>query len=302
MAFEILAANTPAHLDGIFQIRHKVFCEEEGDLYPTDNGMVIDRFDAFPTTTNLVVLYEGRVVGGMRITLDSEMGIPQDDYYDFRRHIPRNSHVMGCGQKCVTKELRSPKIARGLILMAMYFAVSHGVSHIVAVINPDIAKLLKRVGFQALDGEIIVPHIRIPVIPVLLDMRDLKDYFMNFAIKNELYNFLKSYNCMFFSQSEQIIRTGEPGNAAFIIIEGEAEVRYKDTILTSLSQGDVFGELALFTDDIRSADVFAKTEVKAMVLKKEAFLSHLKGNPQQALKLISAMANRLKSLTNQIKT
>ena len=267
-----------------------------------DNGRLIDRFDAFPTTTNLAVLYEGRVVGGMRLTLDSEMGIPADDYYDFRSHLPRNSHVMGCGQKCVTKEFRTPKIARGLILMAMYFAVSHGVSYIVAAINPDIANLLKRVGFQALDGKIIIPNIKIPGIPVLLDMRNLKDYFMKFAIESELYNFLKSYHCMFFSQSEQIIKTGELGNAAFIIIQGEAEVKYKDITLASLSQGDVFGELALFTDDIRSADVFAKTDVKAMVLKKEDFLSHLKDNPQQALKLISSMANRSKSLINQIKT
>ena len=94
MAFEIIAANTPAHLDGIFQIRHKVYCEEEGYIAPRDNGRLIDRFDTFPTTTNLAVLYEGRVVGGMRLTLDSEIGIPEDDYYDFRRHIPRDSHII----------------------------------------------------------------------------------------------------------------------------------------------------------------------------------------------------------------
>ena len=167
MAFEIIAANTPAHLDGIFQIRHKVYCEEEGYIAPRDNGRLIDRFDTFPTTTNLAVLYEGRVVGGMRLTLDSEIGIPEDDYYDFRSHLPRNSHVMGCGKNCVTKEFRNPKIARGLILMGLYFAVSNGVSHIVAAITPDIAKLLKRVGFQALDDEMTIPDIRIPVIPAI---------------------------------------------------------------------------------------------------------------------------------------
>ncbi|MBO1349014.1 MAG: cyclic nucleotide-binding domain-containing protein [Hormoscilla sp. GUM202] len=302
MAIEIIAAKTPAHIDGIFQIRHKVFSEERGFFSPTHDGRLTDRFDAFPGTTNLAVLHEGRVVGGMRLTLDSEVGIPADDYFDFRSHIPKDSQVMGCGMYCVTKEFRTSKIALGLMLMASYFGISHGASHVAAPINPDIAKLLKRVGFQALGGEISVPHVSIPLIPLLLDGRDLKDYFMNFARENELYNFLKSYECMFFFQAEQIIRAGDPGNTAFIIVEGEAEVRYKDTILMNLKQGDMFGELALLTDEIRSADVFAKTEVKAMVLKKDDFLSHLKENPQQALKIISSIANRLKSLTNQIKS
>src|SRR6266511_1087812 len=59
----------------------------------------------------------------------------------------------------------------------------------------------------------------------------------------------------------EIIRQGSPGDAMYLILEGEVRVRLmiagKESILTTLSEGEFFGEVALFDHGPRSADVIA---------------------------------------------
>lgn len=298
MPIRITLAKDPSQTDAVLKLRHKVFGEEEGVFDVIPDGRVLDRFDAFSTTSNLVALNEGEVVGGMRMTLDSSMGIPADEYYDFRRFMPEDAIVMNCGMYCVTKPFRGARIALGLILMAAYYAVTHKVTHVVAPINPAIAKLLGRVGFKVLDDEQIDPHMGFPFIPVLLDMNHLNDFFYTFAENNRLYNFIESYECIFYNNGEYVVRAGELGDSAFVIIEGEIEVRAAgtDQVLATMGRGEVFGELALLTDDVRTADVVACSDLRIMSLPKEAFLEHLMNNPDHAMWMLKSIGKRMKSM------
>ncbi|MCW8830687.1 MAG: cyclic nucleotide-binding domain-containing protein [Gammaproteobacteria bacterium] len=300
MPIRICNADTPELLDGVYKVRHKVFSEEEGKFEATDDGRVIDRFDAYQTSHCMAVVNNEEVVGSMRITLDSPLGLPADEFFDFRSHLPADSKLFSCGMYCVQKDFRAPRIALGLIMMASYLSMSNGVSHVAAPINPAIAKLLKRVGFKQLGDEFKDPHFGLPVLPMLLDINDLNDHFINFVKQNDLYNFLHSYEYYTFSKDEHVIKSGEPGDMAYVIIEGEVEIKNNSALLGSLKEGDIFGELALLTEDVRSADVFAKTDVKAMTLHKDAFLKHLHTNPDQAMKLINTLGQRIKSLNEKV--
>jgi N-acyl-L-homoserine lactone synthetase len=300
MPVKITLTNDPVHIDSLLKLRHKVFSEEESLFNPTPDGRVIDRFDAYNTTSNLVVLEGSEVVGGLRLNTDSQIGLPADDYYNFRSHLPEKHTLLSCSMFCVTEPYRHHHIALSLMLMATYFGVSCNVTHVIAPINPPIAKLLTRIGFKTLTEETLKTPSGLGFLPVILDVKNLTDFFYTFAENNRLYNFLKSYTCFFYKKGEYIIRAGELGYSAFVIIEGEAEVINPDTgeILAVVTQGEVVGELALLTDDIRTADVVAKSDLRIMSMAKTEFMEHLMKNPEHAMQMLKSIGNRMKKILN----
>ncbi len=98
------------------------------------------------------------------------------------------------------------------------------------------------------------------------------------------------------------MQAGEIGQEAFIIIEGSAQVTLPgtDRVIDELGAGDVFGELALLTDEPRSADIVATTDLQVMVLSKAVFVSHFLNQPKQALHLLRLMSTRTQSLMSQL--
>ena len=72
-----------------------------------------------------------------------------------------------------------------------------------------------------------------------------------------------------------IVRQGEAGNCMYVIQEGQVEVLLrkgdKDVCVAVLGEGDFFGEMALFDQEVRSATVRARGEVKALTLEKRLF-------------------------------
>lgn len=301
MPVKITMASTPAETDAVLKLRHKVYSEEEGILEPRPDLRVLDRFDAFSTTKNLIAVSDQDVVGGLRITLDSDMGIPADEYYDFRRFLPEDATIMNCSMYCVTLPFRGARIAISLLLMASYYGLAHNVTHVVAPINPPIAKLVSRVGFEIIDELQYDEHMGVNFIPVILDVQKLNDLFYKFAENNRLYNFMESYECIFYNNGEYVVRAGEMGDSAFVIIEGEIEVREQNSndVLAIMGQGEVFGELALLTDDIRSANVIAKSDLRVMSLPKDAFLDYLMHHPEHAMWMLKSIGTRMKNLLNR---
>ena len=61
-----------------------------------------------------------------------------------------------------------------------------------------------------------------------------------------------------------IVKQGDTGNLMYIILKGEVEVLREDdgeqVILSTLKKGDIFGEMALFSGQPRSATVRSKGE------------------------------------------
>jgi hypothetical protein len=72
-----------------------------------------------------------------------------------------------------------------------------------------------------------------------------------------------------------IVKQGDHGNTMFLILEGELRVRIttmgKETILTTLSIGDFFGDISLFDHGPRSADVVANSDSVLLKISSDAF-------------------------------
>ena len=296
MRFSI--ASDPTQIDAVLKLRYEVFQIEGRHYKPIDDQRILDRFDTFSTTRNIVAIADGQLVGSMRVTLDSSAGFPADEYYDFRRFLPDGAWAMNVSMYCVRAGFRGIHIPLSLFMMAVYYAISRGVTHLVAPINPPIAKLVSRMGFKHLEGEQFAGHLGRPFIPTMLDVKELQDLFVAFAQRNNLYNFLQSYDCIFYKKGEVVFTAGDVGDSAFVIVEGEVEVRRpgSDQVLDVMGEGEIFGELALLTDDVRAADVVAKTDLRTMVLPKDAFMKHLRSQPDDAVKMLRSIGARMKNV------
>lgn len=99
-----------------------------------------------------------------------------------------------------------------------------------------------------------------------------------------------------------IIIEGEPGDNAYILVEGYCtvfrEVEGRKVVLTDLGPGDVFGELAIFSDAPRAASVEAKTAVDLMVVSKET-LTEAAGMNTWVGPFVKALAERFRQVENR---
>ena len=94
-------------------------------------------------------------------------------------------------------------------------------------------------------------------------------------------------------QGKTLTREGEHGNEFIIILEGEAEVKVGDEVVATRGPGDYFGEIALISNQPRTATVTATTPMKIEVIGRREFQTMLHDNPGIATELLGIAADRI---------
>ncbi len=99
--------------------------------------------------------------------------------------------------------------------------------------------------------------------------------------------------------SSVLFRAGDEGDAMYLIERGKIRICVRATdghevTLTELEHGDFFGEMALLDGQRRSADAVVAEDARLAVLSREHFLSFVQSNPNVALEMLTALANRLR--------
>jgi hypothetical protein len=94
-----------------------------------------------------------------------------------------------------------------------------------------------------------------------------------------------------------IVKQGDPGDAMYFILEGELRVRIslldKETILATLGPGEFFGDVSLFDQGPRSADVVANHDSLVVKFPAAAFEKLVKEAPDIATSFLRAVGRTL---------
>jgi CRP/FNR family transcriptional regulator, cyclic AMP receptor protein len=98
-----------------------------------------------------------------------------------------------------------------------------------------------------------------------------------------------------FEKGETVVRRGEKGNGLYLILDGSAEVRRGARLLARLGAGQFFGEMSLFDDQPRSADVRALRPSKLVALSKWEFWGFAASEPSVVLSILAEMSRRLRA-------
>jgi hypothetical protein len=98
-------------------------------------------------------------------------------------------------------------------------------------------------------------------------------------------------------QWTEIVKQGSPGDAMYLVLEGEVRVRLmiagKESVLATLAVGEFFGEVALFDHGPRSADVVANQDTLLLKIPAGAFQRFLGEVPDPAASFLFAMCRTL---------
>ena len=103
-----------------------------------------------------------------------------------------------------------------------------------------------------------------------------------------------------FAAGEELIHQGDDAEHVFIIIEGHADALVDGHKVGDVQKDEIFGAMAVFTREKRSASVVASEPCTVMVIPKEQFLSLMHSNPRIAHSLIESMARRIDLLNKEI--
>ena len=103
-----------------------------------------------------------------------------------------------------------------------------------------------------------------------------------------------------FASGEVLIEEGAVATKFFVLIKGRLEV-VKSTegndqeVLNTINQsGELFGEMALVEDTVRSAGIVAKVESEVLVVQKEGFLELVNHFPQFTLEVARSISHYLR--------
>src|SRR5262245_29954232 len=100
-----------------------------------------------------------------------------------------------------------------------------------------------------------------------------------------------------FAAREFLCREGEPGESLFVIESGMVQVfvglAESPGTVARLTRGDVVGEMALLTGELRSANVLATVPTTALELSREALARMISRHPSVLANLSRILSRRL---------
>jgi CRP-like cAMP-binding protein len=103
-----------------------------------------------------------------------------------------------------------------------------------------------------------------------------------------------------FKEGQSLCEQGDIGDAAYIIIEGTADViviRDTPLVVAQVGKNDIIGEIAILVDIPRTATVTATSELTALKITKDLFFRMVTDFPEMGVEIMRVLAQRLEATT-----
>ncbi len=108
-----------------------------------------------------------------------------------------------------------------------------------------------------------------------------------------------------FPEGHELFRQGEPGDVAYIVLEGGADVVVEapegEVTVARLGKNDIIGEMAILMDAPRSATVRATSRLETLEITKELFFRMVEEFPEIAVGVMRELAQRLDATNAQLR-
>jgi CRP-like cAMP-binding protein len=106
-----------------------------------------------------------------------------------------------------------------------------------------------------------------------------------------------------YKSDQSLFEQGDIGDAAFIIIEGTADVIVNldaPMVVAQVGKDDIVGEIAILVDIPRTATVTATSELTALKITKDLFFRMITDFPEMGVEIMRVLAQRLEQTTAQL--
>ena len=103
-----------------------------------------------------------------------------------------------------------------------------------------------------------------------------------------------------FMAEHTIVREGEPGDAFYVVLAGQAKVTSNGKLVNRVLPGDYFGEISLLDGDVRTATVTTETPMSLLILQRQRFMKLVREEPDMAMNLLSGLARQVRRTTRSL--
>lgn len=107
-----------------------------------------------------------------------------------------------------------------------------------------------------------------------------------------------------YQQGERLCVEGEPGDSAFIILKGTADVLVNtpdgEKTVAQVAENNIVGEIAIICDVPRTASLTAASDMDVLTVSKDDFLKLLTEFPDISLEVMRTLALRLERTTRDL--
>jgi len=97
-----------------------------------------------------------------------------------------------------------------------------------------------------------------------------------------------------FAEMEGIFLEGQTSDKMYLLVEGEVSLSRNKKTLDIVKAGEIFGEIAVITQQPRSASAIARKFCQVLAMDARQFQQALQSTPEFALMLMNIMNNRLR--------
>jgi CRP-like cAMP-binding protein len=108
-----------------------------------------------------------------------------------------------------------------------------------------------------------------------------------------------------FDPEEFVFHQGDMGDAAYIIMDGDADVLINGPggarVVARVGRNEFVGEIAILCDVPRTASIRARTRLTTLRISKELFFRLLTDFPKMSLTIMRVIAHRLENTTGQLR-
>ena len=108
-----------------------------------------------------------------------------------------------------------------------------------------------------------------------------------------------------FEPEEYVFQQGDMGDAAYIIMDGEADVLIDGPggarAVARVGRNEFVGEIAILCDVPRTASIRARSRVTTLRISKDLFLRLMTDFPKMSLTIMRVIAQRLENTTAQLR-
>lgn len=107
-----------------------------------------------------------------------------------------------------------------------------------------------------------------------------------------------------YKPGQNLFKQGDPGDAAYVIVSGNAEVVInndkEDLVVATLGENEFIGEISILCDVPRTATIRAGDSLETLKIKKEHFLGLVSQVPDLAVEIMRELAYRLSKTTAEL--
>lgn len=108
----------------------------------------------------------------------------------------------------------------------------------------------------------------------------------------------------FYREGETIFNEGDPGNNMYVVQSGKVAIIKKsaegEIRLAEFGPGEIFGEMAMFGSNLRSATVRALDDVKVITIDRKIFMQKIHEDPSLAIRIMEKLSQRICKLNDEL--